>query len=95
MRVADGGVSVAGELWALPAAGIEYVRHAVEHAPEGIPWFAIGGIDETRLADVLAAIHAAGLHLIAWTVNEPGRARDLLAMGVDAITTDAIDRIAP
>lgn len=43
----------------------------------------------------VAAIHAAGLHLIAWTVNEPARAHELLALGVDAITTDAIDRIAP
>ncbi len=43
----------------------------------------------------VAAVHAAGLHLIAWTVNEPKRARELLDLGVDAITTDAIDRIAP
>lgn len=43
----------------------------------------------------IAAVHAAGLQLIAWTVNDPARARDLLALGVDAITTDAIDRIAP
>lgn len=36
-----------------PAAGLEYVRHAAAHAP--VPWFAIGGIDQTNVADVVAA----------------------------------------
>ena len=36
-----------------PAAGLEYVRYAAEHAR--VPWFAIGGIDETNVADVVAA----------------------------------------
>jgi len=36
-----------------PAAGLEYVRHAAEHAR--VPWFAIGGIDETNVAEVVAA----------------------------------------
>lgn len=35
------------------AAGLEYVRYAAENSP--IPWFAIGGIDENNLADVLTA----------------------------------------
>lgn len=35
------------------AAGLDYVRYAVDHAT--IPWFAIGGIDLTNLAEVLAA----------------------------------------
>lgn len=35
------------------AAGLEYVRHAVNHA--GIPWFAIGGIDTENLHEVLSA----------------------------------------
>jgi thiamine-phosphate pyrophosphorylase len=38
-----------------PAAGIEYVRHAAAHAPAGVPWFAIGGIDATNVADIAAA----------------------------------------
>lgn len=45
--------------------------------------------------DRIAAVHAAGLHLLVWTVNDPGRAAELLAAGVDAVTTDAIDRINP
>ncbi len=36
-----------------PAVGLEYVRHAAVHAR--LPWFAIGGIDETNVGDVVAA----------------------------------------
>jgi len=36
-----------------PAVGLEYVRHAAVHA--SVPWFAIGGIDETNAAEVVAA----------------------------------------
>ncbi|MBW4655312.1 MAG: thiamine phosphate synthase [Kaiparowitsia implicata GSE-PSE-MK54-09C] len=35
------------------AVGLDYVRYAAEHCP--IPWYAIGGIDSTHLADVTAA----------------------------------------
>ena len=35
------------------AAGLDYVKYAATHAP--MPWFAIGGIDPTNLATVLAA----------------------------------------
>jgi thiamine-phosphate pyrophosphorylase len=35
------------------AAGLEYVRYAVDHA--SVPWYAIGGIDATNLAEVIAA----------------------------------------
>lgn len=36
-----------------PAAGLEYVRFAAANAR--VPWFAIGGIDATNVADVVAA----------------------------------------
>ncbi len=36
-----------------PAVGLELVRYAAEHARQ--PWFAIGGIDESNVADVVAA----------------------------------------
>lgn len=35
------------------AVGHDYVRYADQHAP--MPWYAIGGIDDSNLADVLAA----------------------------------------
>jgi thiamine-phosphate pyrophosphorylase len=36
-----------------PAAGLDYVRYAVEHA--SLPWYAIGGIDAQNLPEVTAA----------------------------------------
>jgi thiamine-phosphate pyrophosphorylase len=36
-----------------PAVGLELVRYAAAHARQ--PWFAIGGIDETTIADVVRA----------------------------------------
>ncbi|MGS1070717.1 glycerophosphodiester phosphodiesterase [Burkholderia glumae] len=43
----------------------------------------------------VAAIRAAGLHVLAYTVNEPARASELLDWGVDLICTDRIDSIGP
>jgi len=40
-------------------------------------------------------VHQAGFRLAVWTVNELARAQELLNWGVDAIITDAIDRISP
>ena len=37
-----------------PAAGLEYVRH-VAGAGAAVPWFAIGGIDETNVDEVVEA----------------------------------------
>lgn len=43
----------------------------------------------------VAELHGAGVPLVTWTVNDPTRAAELLAWGVDGVTTDAIDLIAP
>ena len=43
----------------------------------------------------VAELHAAGFGLAVWTVNDPARAAELLALGVDGVTTDAIDRLTP
>jgi glycerophosphoryl diester phosphodiesterase len=40
-------------------------------------------------------VKAAGYGLFCYTVNEPARARELLAWGVDAFCTDRIDLIGP
>ena len=37
---------------------------------------------------VLAAVHARGAALVAWTVNEPARVAELARLGADAITSD-------
>ena len=52
-----------------PPVGLELVRYAAEHARR--PWFAIGGIDESNVADVVAA----GAHRIA-VVRAIGDAAD-------------------
>ncbi|HEX4883837.1 MAG TPA: glycerophosphodiester phosphodiesterase [Casimicrobiaceae bacterium] len=44
---------------------------------------------------VVDAAHAAGLAVATWTVNDPARARALVAMGVDTIITDAVDVLDP
>jgi thiamine-phosphate pyrophosphorylase len=38
-----------------PAAGLDCVRHAARVAPSGTPWFAIGGIDQQNVHDVVEA----------------------------------------
>jgi glycerophosphoryl diester phosphodiesterase len=45
-------------------------------------------------AAVVRDIHAAGVRIVPWTVNEPEDWRRLLEWGVDGITTDYPDRLA-
>jgi glycerophosphoryl diester phosphodiesterase len=45
-------------------------------------------------AELVAEIRAAGLHVLAYTVNDPARARLLAQWGVDMICTDRIDTLA-
>ena len=40
-------------------------------------------------------MHAAGLRALCYTVNDPAEAQRLLALGIDGIITDAVDRFAP
>ncbi|MBE0629825.1 MAG: glycerophosphodiester phosphodiesterase, partial [Burkholderia vietnamiensis] len=52
--------------------------------------------DHTQLSEPLVrAIKAAGLRILVYTVNDLGRARELVRWGVDAICTDRIDLIGP
>jgi len=41
-------------------------------------------------APLVAAVHAAGGRVIAWTANNPARAVDLAAMGVDGLCSDDV-----
>jgi glycerophosphoryl diester phosphodiesterase len=45
-------------------------------------------------AAVIAQLHGAGLRALVYTVNEAEHARQLLALGIDGIITDAVDRFA-
>jgi len=46
-------------------------------------------------ATIVSDLHAAGLGVAAYTVNEPGRAIALFEMGVDAVVTDELRDIRP
>ena len=46
-------------------------------------------------AALLAAIRAAGMRGLVYTVNDPAEARRLDALGIDGIITDAVDRFSP
>jgi thiamine-phosphate pyrophosphorylase len=63
-----------------PATGLELVRHAAAHAAR--PWFAIGGIDATNAAAVLAAgaRRVAVVRAIADAADPEGAARALRAL---------------
>ncbi|MFN7726401.1 MAG: glycerophosphodiester phosphodiesterase [Rubrivivax sp.] len=44
-------------------------------------------------AALLAQLHNAGLRALCYTVNETERAATLIALGVDGVITDAVDRL--
>lgn len=46
-------------------------------------------------AALLAQIRAAGQRALVYTVNDAARARELIALGIDGIVTDAVDRFTP
>jgi len=53
-------------------------------------------IDERDASpELVAAVHAAGYRLAAWTVNHPERARLLRQWGVDALFTDELAAVRP
>ncbi|MCW5624291.1 MAG: glycerophosphodiester phosphodiesterase [Burkholderiales bacterium] len=43
--------------------------------------------------ELIAAVHDAGLGLLAYTVNDPGRAMVLFEWGIDAIVTDELKAV--
>jgi glycerophosphoryl diester phosphodiesterase len=46
---------------------------------------------DRRLVD---AAHRRGVHLHAWTIDEPAEMAELLALGVDGLMSDRPDRLA-
>ncbi len=46
-------------------------------------------------AALIGRIHGAGQRALCYTVNEAADAQRLLALGIDGIITDAVDRFAP
>ncbi|MBC7957637.1 MAG: glycerophosphodiester phosphodiesterase [Cytophagales bacterium] len=52
---------------------------------------------DARLLDasVIDQVHAAGLRVASYTVNEADEAQRLLGAGIDSLITDAVDRFSP
>ena len=46
-------------------------------------------------AALLGQIHGAGRRALVYTVNDPARADELIALGIDGIVTDAVDSLGP
>jgi glycerophosphoryl diester phosphodiesterase len=46
-------------------------------------------------AELLQQIHGAGRRALVYTVNDAARADELIALGIDGIVTDAVDRLGP
>jgi glycerophosphoryl diester phosphodiesterase len=46
-------------------------------------------------AALLERLHHCGLRALCYTVNEAHDAERLLALGIDGLITDAVDRFAP
>jgi glycerophosphoryl diester phosphodiesterase len=46
-------------------------------------------------AALIARLHGAGLRALVYTVNDAGDARRLIALGIDGVITDAVDRFSP
>jgi glycerophosphoryl diester phosphodiesterase len=44
---------------------------------------------------IIAQAHEAGLRVLTYTVNDPQRAQELIAAGLDGLITDAVDAISP
>jgi glycerophosphoryl diester phosphodiesterase len=80
----------ADRAWLVPpvAESLDLVAVALDRGYRGIHP-ADGRVD----AALVAAAHAAGLAVRAWTVNAPQRARALADLGVDAIITDDVPAI--
>jgi glycerophosphoryl diester phosphodiesterase len=49
---------------------------------------AIGPDHRLVTAELVDAAHAAGMRVVPWTVNDPERMRELVALGVDGLVTD-------
>ena len=46
-------------------------------------------------AALIGRLHGSGLRALVYTVNDPSEAQRLLALGIDGLITDAVDRFVP
>lgn len=62
-------------------------------SPRPLPVHAVHLDRELAAPRRIEALHARGLRVAVWTVNDPAEARSLDALGVSAIITDVPDRL--
>lgn len=65
---------------------------------ERVRWLECRGLnlnDRYLTREIVEQVRDAGLSLAVWTVNDPARARELLAWGCNAIITDEVVTMAP
>lgn len=60
--------------------------HALRAAHATTLWPQVEFVD----AELVAEVHGAGGAIIAWTANDPARARELIALGVDGLCGDDV-----
>lgn len=93
------------------AEALQAAQAAAPHVPRALlvdtlwpGWFdtaqalaAVAVVTNFRVMDapLLTQLHDAGMRGLCYTVNEPDEARRLLAIGIDGIITDAVDRFSP
>ena len=53
----------------------------------------VGWKHDDLTAAATAAAHRAGFEVWSWTLNEPARVRDLVAVGLDGVITDCCDAV--
>ena len=105
------GRTVPPLLTSFDAEALEGARAAAPALPRGLlidslfdGWFesaqqlaAVAVVANHRLYDaaMVEHLHRAGLWAMAYTVNDAADARALLAIGLDGLCTDAVDRFSP
>jgi glycerophosphoryl diester phosphodiesterase len=105
------GRSLPPLLTSFEVPALEGARAAAPELPRGLlidrlfdGWFAcaqqlgaVAVVANYRLCDaaMIERLHAAGLWAMAYTVNDASVARALLAIGLDGVCTDAVDRLSP
>lgn len=65
---------------------------------ERAAWLACRGLNLNHrhvTRDIIRQVRDANLSLAVWTVNDPARARELLAWGCNAVITDEVETMAP
>lgn len=76
-----------------PAPAQAELRRGIFDAAAQLGLTHVGPQDVRLDAGLFDAAHGAGLGALVWTVNDPARMRDLIALGADGLISDYPDRV--